>query len=192
MSSFPMDASITSLADFRFCRPQSRRRQLDAPRCRTFPQRRPCQDDVARGHEKKLGHNLPRVWDAFKAQANDPTLARFDSVISRLDKFEKLRYPDDKSKGMNSMFDITKAGAAAVDAMTASAPAGSVPASTLPQYRFVLEDIDESVAAIFAAASRNPKAYFGAAFRQEARDYIVKDNAVRAIVEGVPVVKPAA
>jgi hypothetical protein len=93
---------------------------------------------------------------------------------------------------MNSMFDITKAGAAAVDAMTASAPAGSVPASTLPQYRFVLEDIDESVAAIFAAASRNPKAYFGAAFRQEARDYIVKDNAVRAIVEGVPVVKPAA
>jgi len=25
---------------------------------------------------KKLGHKLPKVWDAFKAQANDPTLAQ--------------------------------------------------------------------------------------------------------------------
>jgi hypothetical protein len=71
---------------------------------------------------------------------NDRTLVQFDSVIPRLDKFEKLRYLDPNSKGMESMFDITKAGAAAVDAMTASAPVGSVPASTLPQYRFILEE----------------------------------------------------
>jgi hypothetical protein len=34
--------------------------------------------------KKKLGHKLPKIWDAFKTQANDPTLARFDDVISTL------------------------------------------------------------------------------------------------------------
>ncbi len=135
---------------------------------------------------KKLGHKLPKVWDAFKAQANDPTLARFDDVISTLNEFEELRYPDPNAKGMQCTFDVTKAGAAAVAAMIASAPAGCAPTSTLPQYKLVLEEIDELVDAIFAAASQNPKFYFSKAYTQGAKEYLVKDNAVRAIVEAVP------
>jgi hypothetical protein len=129
---------------------------------------------------KKLGHYLPGIWHAFKAQANDPNLARFDSVISTLDKFEELRYPDCVLlNGAQSLINITKAGAAMT---TASSSAFPQP----PQYDLVVEEIDELVAAIFAAASRNPKAYFGAAFKPEAREYLVRDNAVRAIVEAVP------
>jgi len=109
--------------------------------------------------KKKLGHKLPKIWDAFKTQANDPTLARFDDVISTLDEFEELRYPDPNAKGMQCTFDVTKAGAAAVAAMVASAPA--------------------------AAASQNPKFHLGKAYKPEAREYLVKDNAVRAFVEAV-------
>ncbi len=135
--------------------------------------------------KKKLGHKLPKIWDAFKTQANDPTLARFDDVISTLDEFEELRYPDPNAKGMQCTFDVTKAGAAAVAAMVASAAAGSFPTSTLPQYSLVLEEIDELVSAIFAAASQNPKFHLGKAYKPEAREYLVKDNAVRAFVEAV-------
>jgi hypothetical protein len=49
----------------------------------------------------------------------------------------------------------------------------------------VLEEIDELVSAIFAAASQNPKGHLGKAYKPEAREYLVKDNAVRAIVEAV-------
>jgi hypothetical protein len=109
---------------------------------------------------KKLLHNLPAIWDAFKAQVNDPTLARFDDVISRLHKFEDLRYPDPNEPGMLCHIELTKARAAEVAAMIASTPT-SAPTSTLPQYDLILEEIDELVAVIFAAASLEPKAYFG-------------------------------
>jgi hypothetical protein len=139
-------------------------------------------DELAK---KPFGHNLPGIWDAFKAQANDPNLARFDSVISTLHQFEELRYPNSVMvKGMQCTFNITKAGVAMTTGATATVP---LP----PQYNLVLEEIDELVEAIFAAASRNPKAYVGRAFKPEAQDYIVKDNAVRAIVEAVPRAKAA-
>jgi hypothetical protein len=133
---------------------------------------------------KKLGHNLCNVWAAFKAQANDPTSAQFDNVVSKLNEFEELRYPDPNKPGMQCTFDITKAGAAAVANMMRGSP---VPTSSLPEYKLCLEEIDELVATIFAAASRNPKAYPGAAFKPEAKEYLMRENAVRAIVEAVAV-----
>ena len=39
---------------------------------------------------KKLMHNLPSIWETFKAQANDPALARFDDVISGLHDIGKF------------------------------------------------------------------------------------------------------
>jgi hypothetical protein len=139
---------------------------------------------------KRLGHKLPKIWNEFKAQTNDPTLAQFDGVVSTLNDFENIRYPDDAVRVMQSRFDVTKAGAAAVAAMMTT---GSIPSSSsLSEYKLVVEEIDELVAAIFGAASRNLRAYMGRAFMPEAQEYIIKDNAVRAIVEAVPGVKPAA
>jgi hypothetical protein len=130
---------------------------------------------------KPFGHNLSEIWKAFKAQTSDAALARFDRVISTLHEFEELRYPDSiMVNGMQCTFNITTAGAA----MTTSSSALPQP----PQYDLVLEEIDELVEAIFAAASRNLKAYVGRAFKREAHEYIVKDNAVRAIVEAVPAI----
>jgi hypothetical protein len=40
---------------------------------------------------KQLGHNLPRLWEAFKTQVNDPALAQFDGVIATLHSQTKRR-----------------------------------------------------------------------------------------------------
>jgi hypothetical protein len=125
---------------------------------------------------KRLMHRLPDIWEAFKQQANDPTLARFDTVILELHRFEDIRYPDAiVADGMQCVINITKAGAA-VMTHTSSVP---MP----PSYQLCLEEIDELVSAIFVAASRNPKAYFQSVFKPEAREYLVKGNTAKSIAD---------
>ena len=48
---------------------------------------------------KDMGHDLKKLWRAYKADFPDPKLKRHDQTISRLDKFETLRYPDTIKKG---------------------------------------------------------------------------------------------
>lgn len=109
---------------------------------------------------KRLVHNLPAIWAAFKTQAGDPALAQFDDVISTLHEFEELRYPDSvMASGMQCTINIAKAGAA----MTSGTSTVPMP----PLYELCLEEIDELVGAIFVAASRNPKTYFPTLFKPE-------------------------
>jgi hypothetical protein len=124
---------------------------------------------------KRLGHNLPSIWAAFKTQTSDPALNQYDGVILTLHEFEEIRYPDPiVVNGMQCVINITKVGAS----MTSGTSAGPMP----PLYQICLEEIDELVGAIFKAASRNPKAYIGRLFKPEAKEYVIKDNAVRDIV----------
>jgi len=66
---------------------------------------------------KKLSHNLPKVWECFKAQIADPGLEIFDELISSLHAFEELRYPDSiLSRGMMATIGVSRvAGASAED-----------------------------------------------------------------------------
>jgi hypothetical protein len=139
------------------------------------------------GKLKALGHNLPAIWRAFKVQVNDASLARFDIVISTLHDFEDIRYPDSVvANGMNCTIDITKAGAAGAVALEAKLSATSAAAKPKePNYSLCLEEIDELVAALFVAASRNPKAYLGSMFKPEAKAYLIKDNAVSALTDAI-------
>jgi hypothetical protein len=38
-------------------------------------------------------HDLKKLWRAFKKATNEPVLARFDGLVSALNKIEDLRYP---------------------------------------------------------------------------------------------------
>lgn len=111
--------------------------------------------------KSKLGHKLDACWDAFKLQADDPSLNRFDRVIEELSKFEDIRYPDrllEQGGTVTMMFDVTKAGAAM--ASSSGATAG---------YKLCLEEIDELVAEIFKVGSRNPDAYLRPMMQPRAR-----------------------
>jgi hypothetical protein len=44
--------------------------------------------------KKKYMHSLNPLWRDFKLSVNDPQLGRLDRIVSELDQFETLRYPE--------------------------------------------------------------------------------------------------
>jgi hypothetical protein len=115
---------------------------------------------------KKLGHHLPSLWREFKAQIGDASLDRFDGPISTLHDFEEIRYPEPVlEKGMLSTIEIIK---------EKSGETGGGQSTKMPQYKLCVQEIDELVAAIFVAASRNPKAF--SRFSDHAKQYLGKAN----------------
>jgi hypothetical protein len=114
--------------------------------------------------KNKLGHKLEKSWSEFKAAANDSSLSRFDKLITELEKFEEIRYPDKLlQSGASMMFDITRAGAVHG-------------AANAPQYKLCLEDVDDLVAEIFKVASRNPAAYLKMMMQPDAKRYLDRIN----------------
>ena len=116
---------------------------------------------------KDMGHDLKKLWTAFKADFPDPALKRHDKTISRLHKFEAIRYPEG----------IIKHG------MGLSAewfgPAGQVTTygglKTPKQYAIVISKIDDLVADVFKVCSRNPVVFFGT--NPHALEALTRNNA---------------
>lgn len=96
---------------------------------------------------KKLGHRLPTIWAAVKAVAGDPTLGRFDAAIKDLDKFEKVRYPDEIVNN-GATFDIAPGHEAPV-------PAQFFGVTPPPAYVLRLGPIDDLVDELFLIAHIN-------------------------------------
>lgn len=116
---------------------------------------------------KKLSHNLPKIWEAFKIQAGDRALASFDPVLSSLDAFEELRYPNSiLARGMAAAVGVSRGAAPPLRAMT-SRPE--------PTYEVYLEETDALVGRIFEVASVNP-AFFFAGLTRRAREYLKESN----------------
>jgi hypothetical protein len=95
-----------------------------------------------------MGHRLRIIWRAFKNDFPDPSLnlTRHDKTVSRLNKFEDLRYPGTKgSIGINASW--------SGDPGTVTTFGGL---RTPKKYPLVVSDIDGLFADIFRAASWNP------------------------------------
>jgi hypothetical protein len=117
------------------------------------------------GELRKLSHKLPKVWEAFKLQAGDPSLARFDSLMSALDAFEEVRYPDSiLARGMAVTVGVRRA--VPRSAVTSSCPA--------PTYEMYMEETDELVGKIFEVAAVNP--FFLTGLTKRAREYLKESN----------------
>jgi hypothetical protein len=119
------------------------------------------------GELKKLKHNLPKVWEAFKVQAPDPALAAFDSLVSSLDAFEEIRYPDlIVARGMAATVGVSR-GAVARSAAT--------PSRSEPTYEVYIEETDELVGKVFEVAAVNP-AFFLNGLSKRSREYLTESN----------------
>lgn len=80
---------------------------------------------------KTLGHKLPVLWTRFRSIHTDQTYATLDEAITELDRFERLRYPDNVViEGMQVSFVIFKAQFA------------RLPQGPQPPYHLILEDVD--------------------------------------------------
>jgi hypothetical protein len=45
-------------------------------------------------NRNKFGHCLPKIWESFKADFASPALRQFDALITTLQKWDEIRYPD--------------------------------------------------------------------------------------------------
>jgi hypothetical protein len=81
-------------------------------------------------------HSLPKLWRAFKKIANEPSLNKFNGLVSALDKVEGLRYP---TGSYIFTLSVTK---------DENSPASGPGVIGFEQYNFSLEEIDEFVTAI--------------------------------------------
>ncbi len=119
---------------------------------------------------RDLGHNLRRTWREFKAVFNDAALDVFDSAITELHKFERIRYPDRiVEEGMAYQFVVLRA---------------QVPApeqgARVPAYTLVLEDVDELVGILFEKARLNPGFYLDG-LSDSAKEFLLRYNQHRLI-----------
>jgi hypothetical protein len=116
---------------------------------------------------KRISHRLPQLWDAYKATLPTVDLARFDQVVSLLDAFEEIRYPNK----------IIKHGAQI--ALTWDAPPGGMAGKTLgdptPAYNLVVKEIDRLVAAIIRNGPMNP-AFLASRLEPHAFSEVTYDN----------------
>jgi hypothetical protein len=116
-------------------------------------------------HLRRFGHNLKRLWKAFKKHYDDGTLAQFDQLIQQLDRFEKIRYPDQIRKGLTMGISI---GAGEQNKVWTAKP--------LPHYEVNLAEMDRLVRAIVEKASVNPRALMHRLLRQEVKDTLSRHN----------------
>ena len=100
-----------------------------------------------------LGHNLPRIWERFKATIGDSRLPAFDRTIQDVHSFEALRYPETIIEtGMRFHFEIARA---ALDRSLADDQG----LGNVPLYVLALEEVDQLVHRIFDVSNLNPKVF---------------------------------
>jgi hypothetical protein len=99
---------------------------------------------------KDIGHDLKKLWRAFKVDFPDAALERHDKTISALKKFEEIRYPGDSGMGMTADW---------------FGPPGKVTTygglKTPKQYSLVVSDIDDLIADVIRACSWYPDSFVG-------------------------------
>ena len=112
-----------------------------------------------------LGHKLDQVWEEFKKQISDPSLAIFDQTISTLDRFEKIRYPEEiVAKGMQSQIGFERP--------PSSASRTSPPE---PSYDIYVDEIDSLVEVIFQKSKLDPLSSVRMRSRKEVA-YLTESN----------------
>ena len=112
--------------------------------------------------KEKFGHNLNKLWRAFKKSAKEPALAKFDTLVSAVNKIEDLRYP---AKGYTFSLSPRKARRTRA---SGSATKG------LDQYNLNLEEIDEFVTALLTG--RVTPGFVRVLLKTEARNQYKLDN----------------
>jgi len=120
--------------------------------------------------KKKYMHSLNPLWRDFKS--SDPQLERFDRIVSELDQFETIRYPEHVEQ--HGMFVAIAPIRRDQDAKRPR----RLP-SPVPRYRLYFPEVDELLDAVFVGADVNPTFFKGEAFKNEAQEFLARDNATR-------------
>jgi hypothetical protein len=122
--------------------------------------------------KRKYMHSLNPLWRDFKSSVSDPRLDRLDRIVSELDQFETIRYPEH----------VEQHGMLASIAPIRRDQDGKGPRklpSPVPRYKLYLPEIDKLLDAVFAGAGVNPAFFKGEVTKSEAGEFLARDNATR-------------
>ena len=115
---------------------------------------------------RKLHHNLRRLWRLYKKERNNPVLDKFDQTIRDINKFERIRYPEEiLNLGMLAEIGFVR--------NTSKTQGGSTPPGA--RYQLALDEVDELVKLIFQIENINPKFYINR-LNEHSRRYLDYQN----------------
>ncbi len=113
---------------------------------------------------RKYGHRLNRLWKRYKKHVAPTDISRFDRLIPNLDRWENIRYGG---------FPV---GTSVAKGMTlVRAPVQTSRGKDI--YAFSLDEVDELIAAIFAASDINPAAVRSGSPHTELPEWYKRHNA---------------
>lgn len=116
---------------------------------------------------RSLGHNLRKIWRRVKQDAGDTTLDKFDATISAINKFERIRYPEEiVRRGMTATVGF-KRGAAVKD--------NTSPGRQKPSFELVIDDLDAIAERVLEISKANPR-FFTDGLNNDARAYLKMSN----------------
>jgi hypothetical protein len=104
--------------------------------------------------KNKYGHRLIKTWDAFKMNHSGDDLSAYDEQIGELDRFDKIRYPDDYFKHGALM-------AVGWGDRTQSPTVRQAFGPKVPEYILYVNEVDTLIARLFKLCRINPPAYWG-------------------------------
>jgi HEPN domain-containing protein len=113
---------------------------------------------------RKLGHSLVKIWRAVKRDIGDSMLDNFDATISAIDKFERIRYPEEiVRKGMTATVGFKKGGIAKDHG------------HSKPSFVLIIDDFDALAKRILKKSHVNPK-FLTNGLSNEAQKYLRQSN----------------
>jgi HEPN domain-containing protein len=121
-------------------------------------------DEAAR---RKFRHNLPKLWRRYKRERNNPALAKLDQTISDINKFERIRYPEEVFRlGMLAEIGFVR---------NTFAPPPGANWPTGERYQLALDEVDELVKLIFQIEGIRPQFYTDS-LHADAKQYLNHQN----------------
>jgi hypothetical protein len=122
-------------------------------------------DEEAR--RNKFRHNLSKLWRRYKRERNNPALNKFDQTISDINKFERIRYPEEMLR-LGMLAEIGPVRNTFPPPPGAKWPTGE-------RYQLTLDEVDELVKLIFQIERINPPFYIGP-LHEDAKRYLNHRN----------------
>lgn len=116
---------------------------------------------------RRLGHSLRKIWRTFKQEVGDSTLATFDATISTMDRFERIRYPEEIArKGMTATVGFKKGH---------TVKGNTSPSRQGPSFELDISELDALAKRILEHSKVNPK-FFTDGLTNDARTYLTQSN----------------
>jgi HEPN domain-containing protein len=115
---------------------------------------------------RNLRHDLRKIWRRYKKERKNPALNKFDQTIRDINKFERIRYPEE----------ILRGGLWAEIGFIRNPPVmgvGQRPPGE--RYELALDEVDELVRLVFQIEDVNPPFYLNR-LNEHAKRYLDHQN----------------